>query len=158
MQLILVRHAAAIEYETKTVRSDELRFLTSEGRSTARKFFGQLKDKIPRIDKIFTSPLIRAVQTAEIFSSVTEFEGDVEIVNELRSDSSTASMISLIGNNKFLNCIVLVGHEPTMGILVNSVCVKIFNGKAFRKCGVAIIDYSPDTQNGKLISYTDPKS
>lgn len=156
MKLILIRHTTPIEDETKTVRTDDLRFVTSDGRKLARKVFGVLNERLTGIEKIFTSPLIRAVQTSEILAAAIDFEGEIELVNELKNDSSTSSVISMLEQHSSLNEIALVGHEPKMGILLNTLCGDTPGIEGFAKCGIALLDYDPNSQEGKFIGYFNP--
>lgn len=156
MKIYLIRHAEAIDYETNTVKDDEYRFVTPKGRSITRKVAKTLKEEFKDLDKIFTSPLIRAVQTAEIIATRLKFRNDVELVNELKNESPTSSLQQLLNNNSNLNSTALVGHEPKMGILV-----KFFSDKNdlndFGKSSVCLIDFDLVRQEGKFIWYFDSK-
>ncbi len=157
MKLFLIRHTNPIEKETKTVRTDDLRFLTSDGRALARRVFVSLKKRLTDIEQIFTSPLIRAVQTAEILAATIEFKGEVELVNELKNESSISSVISLLELHSALNDIALVGHEPKMSILLDTLCGSSSGIDGFAKCGIALLDYDPKIHTGKFIGYFDPR-
>ncbi|MEO8210384.1 MAG: phosphohistidine phosphatase SixA [bacterium] len=156
MKIFLIRHAEAIDNETDTVKDDEYRFITPNGRSVTREIAKTLKQELKDLDKIYTSPLIRAVQTAEIIATILKFKNEVELVNELKNESSTASLQQLINNNPSLNSLALVGHEPKISNLV-----KIFSDKKdlteFRKSSVCLIDFDLARQEGKFIWYFDSK-
>jgi phosphohistidine phosphatase len=156
MKIFLIRHAEAIDYETGTVKDDEYRFITPNGRKTTRKIAKVLKKELKDVEKIFTSPLARAVQTAEIFATILKFEKDVELVDELRNESTIASLQQLIIHNSNLNSIVLVGHEPKTGILVKSFSDRK-NLDEFGKSSVCLIDFDVKLQEGKFIWYFDSK-
>ena len=98
MKLFLARHADAIEYTTDTVTNDDLRFLTIKGRIKEIEVTEILKDYLTDIDMILTSPLIRTVQTAEIIASGIDYTGEIALVNELKFDAHTSSLIDLIKN------------------------------------------------------------
>lgn len=156
MKIFIIRHAEAISYETETVQSDEYRFVTSNGRIISGKVAKHLKDKFSDLEKIFTSPLTRAVQTAEIFAVRAKFKGDVEPVNEMKNESTTASLQEMIKNNSQMTSIALVGHEPKLGVLVKAFCGLKELKFEFGKSGVCLVDYDIDKQEGKLIWYFDP--
>src|SRR5260221_4105330 len=67
-RLILIRHGIAEDQQTfaKTGEDDSARPLTAEGRKKMREAAKGLLRICPKIDAITTSPLKRAVQTAEI--------------------------------------------------------------------------------------------
>jgi phosphohistidine phosphatase len=157
MRLFLIRHTSAIEKAKRQADSDDHCYITSEGRIIARRFFAEIRKSLSNIEHICTSPLTRAVQTAEILAGVIEFNGDIELADELRNESSITSVISLISRNSTLNDLALVGHEPKMSILLNSICGSNSQLNGFAKCGVAIIDYLPASHSGRLLSYIDPK-
>ncbi len=157
MKLFLIRHADAVDYETDTVKEDDYRFITSKGRDITVQVAESLKDKLRDLDKIYMSPLIRAVQTAEIFATILKFGNEAEPVNELRNESTISSLQQLIKKNSALRSIALVGHEPKMGLLVKSFSDKN-NLDDFRKSSVCLIDFNTKAERGKFIWYFDSKS
>jgi len=81
MILVLVRHAQAIEAAPGLADGD--RWLTGKGRKTARKVGAWLAKPKRRPLAIWTSPLVRAVQTAEILASAFELTDGVTVRGEL---------------------------------------------------------------------------
>ncbi|MDZ4711276.1 MAG: phosphohistidine phosphatase SixA [bacterium] len=154
MKIFLIRHAEAIDLETDSSMDDEDRFITSKGRITTIEVAEILKDEFKKLDRIFTSPLIRAVQTAEIFAVKLRFRNEVEVINEMKNESPTASLQELISIDPDLTSIALVGHEPKMGMLV-----KIFSGKddlpEFSKSSICLIDFDVTEGKGKFVWYFD---
>ena len=69
-------------------------------------------------DYILTSPLIRAVQTAEILSETIRFNGELQISAELAGGPDSAALSSLLQARSSASEIVIVGHEPDLGELV----------------------------------------
>jgi len=157
MKIYLIRHGEAIDYETNSVKTDELRFLTPKGRITTRKVAKHLRDELFECDRYFTSPLTRAVQTAEVIATSIKFKNDVEIANELRIGSSISQVIELIRMNSNLNSIALIGHEPMMGMLVSSLSDKkdFYN---FKKSGVCLIDFDVNKEHGVYKWFLNPKT
>ena len=62
MQLLIVRHSAAEDKEdfAKTGKSDDLRPLTAEGKETMAQAAKGLREVVPEISELATSPLVRA--------------------------------------------------------------------------------------------------
>lgn len=158
MKLFLIRHTEAIDYETESVRTDESRFITPNGRRISLAVFKALKDDLADLEKIFTSPLIRAVQTAEILASSLKYKNDVEIANELRPDSEYDKVVKLVKRNSIFKSIALVGHEPMLGKVVGEITNKETLPFDFKKNGVCYIDYDTESGKGQLKWYLDPKS
>lgn len=157
MKIYLIRHGEAIDHETNSVKTDEYRFLTVKGRMTTRKVAKNLKEELSLADKIFTSPLTRAVQTAEIIATTIKFKNDVEIANELKIGSPMSKIIELITEHSTMNAIVLVGHEPMMGMLVHTLSDKkdFYN---FKKSGVCLIDFDVKKEHGTYKWFLNPKT
>lgn len=116
MILYLVRHAEAVK-STKSL-PDEGRYLTEAGRKATKKLRSKMLEKLKQPDLVVVSPLVRAVQTAEII--VEKYRSKtVIIVNEvLRPESSVGALIKFIKLNKKQKCMMLVGHEPLLGALL----------------------------------------
>lgn len=157
MKIYLIRHGEAIDHETNSVKSDEYRFLTIKGRLTTRKVAKNLKEELEATDRIFTSPLTRAVQTSEVIATSIKYKNDVEIANELRIGSSISKVIDLIHQNSELSSMVLVGHEPMMGMLVNALSNKkdFYN---FKKSGVCLVDFDVKKETGVYKWFLNPKT
>lgn len=109
MNLYLVRHGAA--EDKKPGKSDFDRELTEEGKkkmSTAAKGW---KDIIPEFSMFISSPLIRALETAEIVRKAYGLKDEVIQDNRLMPGSKTEEVIALI-NEMAGEDVVLFGHEP----------------------------------------------
>ena len=88
MKLLLLRHAIAEEQAdfARTGKDDRLRPLTEEGRKKMKQNAKGLREIVPDIDLLATSPLTRAAQTAAIVDSVYGGLPEVEI-EELSPES-----------------------------------------------------------------------
>ncbi len=156
MKIFFIRHAEAINYETETVKNDEYRFITPHGRKVTRKVTKALKEEFKDLQKIISSPLIRAVQTAEIIADELKFKFDVEPVNELKNESSVSAVLKLIDRNSDMDSIALVGHEPQISMLVRT-----FSNRKdlseFDKSSVCLIDFEKAGASGKFKWYFNSK-
>ena len=84
MKLYFVRHAAAIARGGQVV--EEHRYLTLHGRESFRLTAKKMAKRGGMPDAIITSPLVRAVQTAEILSEALAFEGKLVVSPEWPRD------------------------------------------------------------------------
>ena len=158
MKTFLIRHAEAIDYTTDFVKDDSNRFVTPKGRNKSREVFKLIKSEIIKIEKIFTSPLIRAVQTAEILANVIKFEFDIEVVGELMFETTPKRIFELLLKNKEFEQIALVGHEPILSQFANNVCEFGNRNINFRKSSICCIDLSvTDMNQGEFLWYFDSK-
>ncbi len=113
MRVYLVRHAASVPEDREL--PDHCRYLSPEGRAAARATGAALAALGIAIDWIYASPLVRAVQTAELIAAATgggpvvamfdlEPRGNIELAARALAASGRAS-------------IAAVGHEPALSAL-----------------------------------------
>jgi phosphohistidine phosphatase len=115
MQLYLVRHAEAVERSEGL--AEELRHLTRRGRKQAAKLAKRLKKTKVRPGLIITSPLVRAVQTAELLA--IDIGKDTVVVADacLAADTDPTAVADLLRGAATGMSIMLVGHEPQLSAL-----------------------------------------
>jgi phosphohistidine phosphatase len=118
VELLIVRHAIAEDREVfaATGREDALRPLTAEGIRKMKRTSQGLREIIPGIDVLVSSPLTRANETAEILRR--EYELDrVETARELEPGTSLDDVVTWLGQYD-QGVVAIVGHEPQLGRLV----------------------------------------
>jgi len=130
MKLIFMRHAEAIERSPGI--PDEKRYLTTEGRVFTRKTSRTVLKNSVEPDLILTSPLLRAVQTAEILAGTISFIGPLIVTDELAPGLDMAGLERIIGSYRSVDELVLVGHEPDFSNLVSGL-LGLQSGFDFRK-------------------------
>ncbi|UCH30044.1 MAG: histidine phosphatase family protein [Myxococcales bacterium] len=117
MRILLVRHAEAIG--GAAVGSDHDRWLTDQGRRTMTTVGEMLGRLDLRYSRIYTSPLVRAVQTAEILALTQPgFDGPLQVHRALSSnEGTTARALAPIDDAGAEDLIVMVTHMPKIGVL-----------------------------------------
>jgi len=145
MKLYLVRHAEAVE-RTGTI-PDATRHLTSKGRSAFRKIARRVRKLGIAPDLIFSSPLIRAVQTAEILSERLNHEGPVVVARELSPGFDPRALRSLLAKAGNPREAAFVGHEPDLGEVAASM-LALPKGFPFRKGAVVALDVEGGGRKG----------
>ena len=105
MKILLVRHASAEENHSL---GDAARGLDAEGREKFRKRARKLAKNFS-IKRIVVSPLVRAVQTAEILAEASDA---LEVIVRGELAGSERDLIRLLG--EFSSGTALVGHNPSM--------------------------------------------
>ena len=115
MDVFLIRHAAAID-ETLELR-DPMRQLTAEGRTQARSLGDRLRWHDCSPTYVFTSPLVRAVQTAELVVASLAAEHVVDVLPALAPGEPTRAVIAALAGLATDASVVLVGHEPGMSAI-----------------------------------------
>ena len=106
MAILLVRHGEAVERTT----GDRERYLTLRGR-TETLAVGRRLAALGHVPAAFIcSPLVRAVQTAEILAHALAFEGVVTTDPALEPDADPRAAVRRISARASLT--VVVCHEP----------------------------------------------
>jgi phosphohistidine phosphatase len=124
MQLLIVRHGIAEEREAWAPRDDTMRPLTPGGRRKMKAGARGLRTLVPRLDLLATSPLTRAMQTAEILAKTYEVE-DVAIVEALVPGARPESLEEWLRAHAALTTVAVVGHEPGLGTAVSWLTARI---------------------------------
>ncbi|MBM3836142.1 MAG: phosphohistidine phosphatase SixA [Verrucomicrobia bacterium] len=110
MKLYFLRHATAVDEAT----TDAARELTNEGKQEARILGAALRKLGVKPDRILTSPLVRAEQTAQIVAKAMRFRKKVEIANALKNEAGSAALIRALKSCQLDERIFLAGHEPSL--------------------------------------------
>ena len=116
MDLLIVRHAIAFERDRHRWRDDGARPLSPAGIRRARKAAAGLKEFTTAPDRVLTSPLVRARQTAQILTDVAGWPQAVE-VPELSPQAAASAVLSLLGKDRS-KVVAVVGHQPGLGALL----------------------------------------
>ncbi|HZX94485.1 MAG TPA: phosphohistidine phosphatase SixA [Myxococcales bacterium] len=141
IRVYLVRHGIAAEPSAGT--PDDSRPLTAMGRRRFRRASRAFARRNEPLTHLFTSPLVRAVQTAEILARSLRRD-EVGILEELRSGAPAEAVVSALSKRaKDGEAIALVGHDPQMTRLV-ALLAQLDAGDAarvqFRKGAILRID------------------
>jgi phosphohistidine phosphatase len=112
VDVFLIRHAEAID-ETLELR-DPARHLTAAGRAQATSLGDRLRWHDCTPTHIWTSPLVRAVQTAELVATGLASTIAVEVMPALAPGESERSVLAAVQALPADACVLLVGHEPGM--------------------------------------------
>lgn len=134
MELLLIRHGLAVDDAPGI--GDVGRWLNSKGRKTTRRVARWIaKGKRRRPAAIWSSPLVRAMQTAEILAAETGYKGEVRACSELSPGRDPGDLLKLLTQERLDGPIALVGHEPSLSVLTKALLGdKGFDG--FRKSAV----------------------
>jgi phosphohistidine phosphatase len=113
MRIYLVRHGDAVPQEL--AGSDRDRWLSSRGREAARVLGRLLREQSIAPDVILSSPLPRAVQTAELLAASLDYFGTVVALRCLEPAAQprvAGSAILGAGSS-----VIVVSHEPAISTL-----------------------------------------
>ena len=137
MNLLLMRNGEAVD--SAGVLGDGARWLTGKGRQHTRGVAEHLTSHASP-GTIWTSPLVRAVQTAEIVALTCEIGDEFEVVNDLANGDCDA-LLSRVAAFRGARPLLLVGHEP----MLSSLAVHLLGTShwpGFRKSSVCALDWN----------------
>lgn len=139
MKAVFFRHGPAVPHRTRGVAEAD-RPLTPEGRKKTTAAAKGLRRLKLGVTAIYTSPLPRAVQTAEILSRVLHLPAPRNfeaLLPEAPVRQLFAKLRSLRGETP-----LLVGHEP----MLSSAVSQAIGGRAaiaLKKAGMAVVEFTP---------------
>jgi phosphohistidine phosphatase len=116
IEIYFFRHGIALDREDPSASSDEVRPLTEEGIKKTRVAAEGLKRMEIPFDRIFTSPWLRAIQTASILSEVLYLSPAQELP-ELAGNKTPADLLGALAKHHGKRTL-LVGHEPLLSATV----------------------------------------
>lgn len=156
-ELYLVRHAIAAE-RGEEWPDDSKRPLTERGISRFKEGVEGLRALDAAVDEIFTSPLVRAKQTAELLAAGLEGKPTVKVLDALAPGHTSAAVMSQLAKAAKRRRIALVGHEPDLGELA-AYLIGAKRALPFKKGGVCRIDVESLTSKraGALAWFVTPK-
>ena len=119
MELYLLRHGIAVERGAHQ-GTDHDRVLTSEGRRKVRRVAKAMRALRLSFDTIFSSPLARALQTAEIVAESFRLKRRLRVTEHLVPGTPVARQIAWLKNLRPApGAVLLVGHEPNLSQLTS---------------------------------------
>ncbi len=151
MRLYFLRHAHALDAVDN--EPDQKRRLSAKGLravSHVAKLLSAL-EVTPAV--VYTSPRVRALQTAEVVSAALGV--DLQIRDEMDFGFDIAALKQLIDGHDVASELLFVGHEPTMSQVINEITGAHIQMK---KSGIVRMDiHSFAPLKGDLIWLLPPK-
>jgi len=126
MDLLIVRHAIAFDRDHRRWREDAVRPLSPAGIRRARKAAAGLKKLTARPQRLLTSPLLRAKQTAGILSDVAGWPA-AEEAPELSPGEPVMAVLALLAKDRS-KLTAVVGHQPDLSALLAACLLKDRSG------------------------------
>jgi phosphohistidine phosphatase len=115
-KILILRHGVAEDREkvARTGGADGGRALTPEGRKRIKRCVDGLHHLVPQVSLIATSPVLRALQTAEILARQYKKAPLVE-TESLVPGGSGSDLLDWLREQASDDTLALVGHEPDLG-------------------------------------------
>jgi phosphohistidine phosphatase len=143
MELLIVRHAIAVEHGDPAYKRDEDRPLTPEGMHKFRLAARGLKEFAGKPDRVVSSPLIRARQTAEILRDALAPDVKIDFCEDLVPSGDFGRVVTYV-RGLGADRVAIVGHEPhlsgfTSYLLVGEKCKA---DVVYKKGGAALVTFT----------------
>jgi phosphohistidine phosphatase len=157
MDLFILRHGEAGNRMT-VVEEDSERSLTPEGRIEMQKIARSLKVMGLQANRVITSPLRRARETAEITAKTLKIP-ILEEWTELKPNGSKPALYRKLARLEQNSGLILVGHEPYLSSMIGEIIGTVEDRIILKKGGfgkVRITSFTPRI-SGELRWLLTPK-
>jgi phosphohistidine phosphatase len=122
MELLLWRHA-----EAEPGFPDSARRLTARGEQQAERMAGWLRAHAPKDLRVIVSPAQRTLQTVAPFST------DHEVLEAVGTNADADTLIAATGWPDAAGSVLVVGHQPTLGIVASRLLIGMDDDLAVKK-------------------------
>ncbi len=160
-ELTLMRHGSAVMRGSEGFSDDAKRPLTPQGKKKMKEIAGGLAAMGFQADWVISSPLVRAVETAEIVAESLRAGVPMDFCDALRPGGSAEELISFLAKQGNRRRVLVVGHEPDLSSMVARL---IGAGRhanlAFKKGGCCLIAFRefPPKSPGQLVWWLTPRA
>lgn len=159
-ELYIMRHGLAVTRAPSTMMDDAKRPLTPEGKEKMQEIAAGLVRLGVAVDWVVSSPLVRAVETAEIVADALSPKPAFDFCDALRPGGAPEALIAFLAKRPNHRRVLVVGHEPDLGELAARL---IGAGRSanmpFKKGGCCQITFSifPPKAPGRLVWWLTPR-
>lgn len=152
MNLLIIRHAKAVE--RRKGLEDASRALTDQGRQRFIASVAGLGRLGVKLDRVYHSPWLRAVQTAELLTPL--LKGSTEVTPWLAAPPAPQLLELLEGDS-----VSVVGHEPWLTALISLLLhgtTQFGDRFELKKGGVACLEGQPRAGSMRLTALYPPRA
>jgi phosphohistidine phosphatase len=159
-ELYIMRHGVAVMRSSQDVDDDAKRPLTPDGKRKMQEIARGLKRLGFAVAWIVTSPLVRAVETAEIIADSLDQRVPMDFCDALKPGGSPEELLTFLARHLARRSVLVVGHEPDLASMAARL---IGAGRhanlAFKKGGCCLISFDefPPKSPGTLTWWLTPK-
>ncbi len=143
MDIYFLRHASAGDRKAFNFQEDEKRPLDARGIEQSKQMGQMLAALEVEPEAFLSSPLTRAVQTAELVADQMKGNPSVTLDDALRPDATYEQFLELLHHYERRSAIVVTGHNPNqsefLGYLISGGSAK--DAVELKKGAVAKVEY-----------------
>jgi len=158
--LYIMRHGLAVARGSVRFSDDAQRPLMPEGKERMREIAEGLNRMGFEVDWIVTSPLVRAVETAEIIAESLASRVPVDVCEAMRPGGSAEGVIAFLAKRPNRTRVLVVGHEPDLSELAARLMGAGSHANlGFKKGGCCMISFDefPPRNPGQLMWWLTPR-
>lgn len=157
MILYIVRHGIAVDRNDPKSPAEPERPLTAEGVKKTRSAALGLRSLGAKPDVLYTSPYVRAAQTAEIFSEALGFSLEkIRSSESLKPGANPAEFLKEIAHLRAKE-VLCFGHAPHLDQLISNLAGARGVFTELRKAGVACFERGASDSRWDLLWLLTPK-
>lgn len=159
-ELYIMRHGIAVDRGSPDFADDAKRPLTPDGKDKLRRIAKGLVRLGLEADWIVSSPLVRAVETAELVGGELGPSIPVDICNDLAPGGSPEALLSFLAKHSNRRRVLVVGHEPDLSDLAARLMGAGRHANlTFKKGGCCLITFNefPPKSAGQLVWWLTPR-
>ncbi len=119
VRVYIMRHAWAAPPDLFHPEADEHRELTPEGRQRLHRWAAELHRRGIAPQAVLTSPLVRAVQTAQIVAETCSGNASAQVCPELAPGADLACLLRVVADRD-VESMLWVGHMPDVAELAQA--------------------------------------
>jgi phosphohistidine phosphatase len=159
MQLYIVRHGIAIDREDPKCPPEAERYLTEEGVEKTKQVAEAVAALGIQADLMFSSPYVRATQTAAIFASELEYSKQkIRRTDSLLPGAEPGAFLRELAREKDVSAVLCFGHAPHVDGLLAAAVGASRHITSMKKAGVALVELKRlSPPNGQLVWLITPK-
>ena len=161
MRVTLFRHGPAGRRDGTRWPDDAKRPLTRRGRERTLRAIDGLHRLLGRPTRVFTSPLVRARQTAELLGEKVAPDVRVETLDALVPGAPCREALRCLRGLTSGAKAVMVGHEPHLGKLAALLLIDSSGAHLpLKKAGALVIDFVGPVEAGagRLYAFLPPRA
>ena len=142
MDCVLLRHGIAVERD-EWKGPDGDRPLTECGAKRVAQAAVGLSRLDVQLTHVFSSPLIRAIETAKIVHRSLRVCPAMHVVHELLPDAPPHRLLSILRKLPPESCVLCIGHEPQLGMAASVLLSgRVSASFPLKKAGACLIELS----------------
>lgn len=138
MDLYVLRHGVAGK-SISELEKDRARSLTAEGKKEVEEVAAAIEHLGLKFDRVVSSPLSRAAETAEIVAKAMKGKRRVEYWDELKPEGDRRAFASRLAKLGHGSTVLVVGHEPYLTTMISEAIGAKGGRILLKKAGLARI-------------------